>query len=159
KSTDPQRSVKISWRASVFDPAGIAIEKGKEGRIEGRLSPEDKEWVPKFLLNFVIPPFAPPGKYRVFVEAKDEQAAREAHADFMFQVRAREVEPSDTLVARNFRFLSGEDDTVGTRTGVYHPGETVWASFDLTGYKFGPNNHYAVVCGMAVENSEGKQLF
>ncbi len=62
-------------------------------------------------------------------------------------------------MARNFRFLSGEDDTIGTRSGVYRPGETVWARFDATGYKFDANTRFSVDSRLAVESADGKRLF
>jgi hypothetical protein len=154
-----QRQVKLSWKATVVDPAGVAIEPPKQGRIETKLLLEDKDWLAKFLLSFMVPPFAPPGQYRVSVEAKDEISGKETHGDLAFRVRGHEVEHSETLVIRNLRFLRSEDDTVGTRSGLYHPGDTVWARFDVTGYKFGEKNHFSVDCGMAVENADGKQLF
>jgi hypothetical protein len=158
-SPNDQRLVKLSWKATVFDPAGVATEPPREGRIETKLLLEDKDWLAKILLSFTVPAFALPGQYRVVVEAKDEIAGTEAHSDLTFRVRGHDLERSETLVARNFRFLRSEDDAIGTRSGVYHPGDTVWARFDVTGYKFGGNNHFSVDCGMAVENADGKQLF
>ena len=154
-----QRQVKLSWKATVFDPSGLAVEPAKQGRIESKLSKEDKDWLPKFLLSFTVPSFALPGKYRVSVEAKDEVGENITHADLAFRVRGHELERSETLVARNFRFLRSEDDAIGTRSGLYHPGDTLWARFDVTGYKFGENNRFSVECALAVENADGKQLF
>ncbi len=159
KSGEDQRLVKLSWKVSVVDPAGVPIDPPREGRIEDRLSPEDKEWVPKFLVSFVVPPFALPGTYHILVQAKDEIAGSEARGDLPFRVRAHEVAPSETLVARNFRFLGSEDDVIGTRSGVYRPGDTLWAHFDITGYKFDANTRFSVDCGLAVESADGKQLF
>jgi hypothetical protein len=158
-SGDDRRLVKLSWKLDVLDPSGVPIDPPKAGRIEDRLSPQDKEWIPKFLASFMVPPFALPGNYRISVQAKDEIAGNEAKADLTFRVRAHEVAPSDTVVARNFRFLSSEDDAIGTRSGLYHPGETVWAHFDVTGYKFEANTRFSVDCGLAVETADGKQLF
>jgi hypothetical protein len=154
-----QRLVKLAWIVSVLDPAGVPIEPPKQGRIEDRLSPEDKDWIPKFLLSFMVPPFALPGTYRVSVQAKDEIAGSETRAELTFRVRAHEVAPSETLVARNFRFQTAEDDAIGTRSGVYRPGDILWAHFDATGYKFEANTRFSVDCGLAVETADGKQLF
>lgn len=154
-----QRQVRISWKATVVDPARVEIEAPKQGRIEGKLSKEDKDWLPKFLMSFSVPSFALPGTYRVSVEAKDEIGGSETHADLAFRVRGHELEPSETLVARNFRFLRSETDAIGTRSGLYHPGDTLWARFDITGYKFGENHRFSVECAMAVETADGKQLF
>lgn len=159
KSGDESRSVKLSWNLEILDPAGIPLEKPQSGRIEGRLAPEDKDWVPKFLAEFAIPPFAAPGDYRIAVHAADEVASSEARADLIFHVRGRDVPPSDTLLLRNFRFLRGEDDAEPLREPAYHAGETLWARFDIVGYKFGDNNRFSVDYGLAVEDSTGKQLF
>ena len=159
KSGEDEQSVKLSWSLEVFDPAGIPLEKPQSGRIEGRLLPEDKNYTPKFLAEFTIPPFAPSGSYRVDVRAKDEAGGSELHAGLTFQVRGHEVEPSSTLVARNFHFLSGEDDTAALLEPVYHPGEMLWARFDITGYQFGTNHRFSVDYGLSVESAEGKQLF
>jgi hypothetical protein len=159
KTGEDEQSVKLSWSLEVFDPAGIPLEKPQSGRIESRLLPEDKNWVPKFLAEFMIPPFAPSGSYRVAVRAKDEVGGGELQAALTLQVRGREVEPSSTLVARNFRFLSGEDDAAPLPEPVYHPGEMLWARFDITGYQFGAGHRFSVDYGLRVESAEGKQLF
>lgn len=159
KSGEEQRLVKLTWKFTVFDPSGVPIDPPRQGRIEERLAPQDKDWIPKFLVSFAVPPFALPGNYRISVQAKDELAGNETQADLMFRVRAHEVTPSETLVARNFRFLSGEEDTIGTRSGVYRPGEIVWARFDVTGYNFEANARFSVDCGLAVETADGKRLF
>jgi hypothetical protein len=159
KSGEDRRLVKLSWEVTVLDPAGVPIEPPKTGRIEDRLSPEDKDWIPKFLVSFMVPPFALPGSYRISVQAKDEIAGSEARGDLTFRLRGHEVAPSEALVARNFRFLSGEDDTIGTRGGVYRAGEVVWAHFDITGYKLDANTRFSVDCGLAVETAEGRRLF
>jgi hypothetical protein len=159
KSDDESRSVKLSWNLEILDPAGIPLEKPKAGRIEGRLAPEDKDWIPKFLAEFAIPPFAAPGDYRIAVRAADEVASSEIRADLIFHVRGRDVPTNDTLLLRNFRFLRGEDDAEPLRDPIYHAGETLWARFDIVGYKFGENNRFSVDYGLAVEDSSGKQLF
>jgi hypothetical protein len=158
-SENESRSVKLSWNLEILDPAGTPLEKPKAGRIEDRLAPEDKDWTPKFLAEFAIPPFAAPGDYRIAVHAADEVASSEVRADFVFHVRGRDVPLSDTLLLRNFRFLRGEDDAEPLRKPVYHAGETLWARFDIVGYKFGDNNRFSVDYGLAVEDSSGKQLF
>ena len=36
------------------------------------------------------------------------------------------------------------------RHAVYQPGDTLWAKFDITGYKFGENNRFSVDYGLAI---------
>jgi hypothetical protein len=158
KGEETQR-VKLSWRMEVSDPLGVLLQKPDAGRIEDKLLAEDKDWAPKFLATFVVPPFAPPGDYRVSVKARDELAGADAAADLVFHVRGHAIETSETLAIRNFLFLRTEDDAFGMRNAVYRPGDMLWARFDVTGYKFADNNRFSVTYGLAVEGAEGKQLF
>jgi hypothetical protein len=159
KSDEEDQRVKISWKIEVLDQAGILLDKPKPGRIEGRVTPEDKNWLPKFLAEFVIPPFAASGDYRISVQAKDEVGSGDVHADLIFHVRGHDAQPSETLVTRNFRFLRGEEDGAPLRDPVYHPGDVLWARFDIVGYKLGENNRFSVDYGLAVLGADGKQLF
>lgn len=158
KGEETQR-VKLSWKMEVSDASGVSLQKPEAGRIEDKLLAEDKEWAPKFLATFVVPPFATSGDYRVSIKARDELAGADASAELVFHVRGHNIEPSETLAIRNFLFLRGEEDTFGMRNAVYHPGDTLWARFDVTGYKFGESNHFSVTYSLAVESAEGKQLF
>jgi hypothetical protein len=157
--TDEQRSVKLAWQMRVVDPSGVPIEKDQSGRIEDKLAPQDKEWVPKFLGTFTIPAFAPPGDYRVTVKAQDEAAGSEASGELVFRVRGNQVASSDTLIARSFVFLRAEDDRTGMTAAIYHPGETLWARFHIVGFKFGEGNRFAVSYGLAVLKPTGEELF
>jgi hypothetical protein len=156
---EDERAVRLLWDARVSDSAGVLLEKPFSGKIEEALTPEDKTWVPKFLFSFIVPPFAGSGTYKVEVHVKDQIASQELNATLEFHVRGHLVEPSDTLTARNFKFLQSEDDTSGLTTPIYHPGEMLWAKFDMTGYKLGPDNQFSVEYGLAIEDSAGKQLF
>jgi hypothetical protein len=155
--------VKLSWRMEVSDPAGVLLQKAETGLIEDKLLAEDKEWAPKFLATFVVPSFALSGDYRVSVQARDELAGQDAAAEMVFHVKGHAMEPSlkpgSTLAVRNFLFLRDEADTFGMRNAVYRPGDTVWARFDVTGYKFEANNRFSVTYSLAVESTESKELF
>lgn len=153
------QQVRLAWKIRVLDPAGVPIEKEKSGRIEDRVLPQDKNWMPKLVSSFVVPSFAPSGTYRIPVEVKDEVASAEATQELTFHVRGHNVEPSQTLVARNFQLFRGEDDQVALRPPLYHPGDMLWARFDITGYKFGENNRFSVDYGLAVLNAQGAQVF
>jgi hypothetical protein len=156
---DQQQSVKLTWQMRMLDPSGVPIEKDRSGRIEDQLLPQDKSWVPKFLTTFVVPAFAPGGTYRITVKVADEAGNTEATGELAFAVRGHSVQSSDTLLARNFLFLRSEDDRRGMSQAVYHPGETLWARFDITGYKFGEGNRFSVDYGLAVLRATGEQLF
>lgn len=160
---DDRESVKLSWQMEVRDPMGSLVEPPSQGRIDADLFPEDTNWLPKFLKSFVVPAFAISGEYKISVRVHDEIADGEVSGELKFRVKghARDasMEPGGKLTAANVVFLSGENDTLGTRSTVVHPGGTVWVRMDVSGYKFGPNNRFSIGFGMAVENADGKQLF
>jgi hypothetical protein len=156
---EEDQNVKISWEMRVVDPAGVLVEKPRAGSIAENISPQDKNWMPKFLSTFVVPPYAVGGVYRISVKVKDELAQTEVGSALELRVRGHEVEPSDTLVVRNFRFLRNEDDQAGLAFAAYRPGDMLWARFDITGYKFGENNRFSVEYGLAVLDAAGEQKF
>lgn len=154
------RNVKLSWRAGLLDPGKIAVEPPKTGRLDESLRFQDKDWVPKFVVSFLLPSFIPGGTYHIPVTVKDEIAGSEISGDLEFHVRAESIEPSASFVIRNFRFLRNEDDTAALRPPVvYKPGSTLWARFEMAGYKFEANNKFSVEYGLAVLGADGKELF
>jgi len=156
---DGQRGVKLFWRMDVADGAGIAVVPQASGRIETPVFAQDKDWRPRFTGNFLIPPFAPSGSLRIDVNVQDEAGKAEAHARLELRVRGHDVAPSDVLTARNLRFQRSESDAAPFDPANYHPGEVLWARFDMTGYKFGPKNRYAVEYGLAILRASGEQVF
>jgi hypothetical protein len=156
---DDQRSVKLSWQVHVADPAGISVVPDASGRIEAPVFSQDKNWRPKFVYSFVIPPFAPGGNFRVEAKVRDEVGASQANAQLNLMVRGRDVEPSPELVARNLHFQRTETDATPLDPPVYHPGETLWARFDITGYRHGEKNRYSVEYGLAILRENGEQVF
>ena len=154
---DPR--IRLTYRAVFSDPEGVAIVEPASGKVDAELAPQDKEWLPKIRLSALIPPAARSGRYRVEVAVKDEVAGSAAAATLQFGVRGRDVEPSETLVTRNFRFLRGEEDTNPLAVAAYRPGDTLWARFEMTGYKFAEKNRFEVEYGLAVLRASGDQLY
>jgi hypothetical protein len=157
--TGEEQGVNLAWQMHVVDPAGVSIQPDETGRIVDKLLPQDKNWAPKFLVSFAVPPFAPGGSYRITVKLKDEADQSETNGELVFQVRGHTVQLSDQLLARNFAFLRAEDDRRGMTQAIYHPGETLWARFDITGYKFSGGNRFSVAYGLAVLRTNGEELF
>ncbi len=160
---DDRQSAKLAWHMEVRDPMGVLLEEPAQGRVDAELFPEDTNWLPKFLKSFVVPPFAISGEYRISVRVRDEIANGEVSAELKFRVKGHapdaSMDPGGKLTAGNVVFLSGENDTLGTRSTVTYPGGTVWVRMDVSGYKFGPNNRFSIAFGMALENADAKQLF
>ncbi len=93
--------------------------------------------------------------YKISVKVWDRVAKTETAAEVALRVEGRNVEPSDTLVLRNFRFLRSEEDRNPLAIAAYRPGDTLWARFDITGYKFGPENRLDVAYSVAVAGPDG----
>jgi hypothetical protein len=154
------RNVKLSWQVRIVDPGGVAVEPPKTGRLDESLRLQDKDWVPKFVVSFLLPSFIPGGNYHLPVTVKDELAGSEISGDLEFHVRAESIEPSSSFVIRNFRFLRNETDTAALQPPVvYRPGSTLWARFEMAGYKFEAGNKFSVDYGLAILNADGKELF
>jgi hypothetical protein len=154
------RNVKLSWQTGLLDPAKIPVEPPKTGSLDESLRLLDKDWVPKFVVSFLLPSFIPGGNYHIPVTVKDEIAGSEVSGDLEIHVRAENIEPSTSFVIRNFRFLRNEDDTAALRPPItYKQGSTLWARFEMVGYKFEANNKFSVEYGLAILAADGKELF
>ncbi len=151
----------LAYRVEAFDPEGLPIRKPEEGRIATVLTYQDKKqkWMPLVRYEAPVPPTAPSGEYRIAIHVEDLNAKTSADLERTFRVRGRDVEPSRTLVIRNFHFYRTETSMRPLRNPVYRPGSSVWARFDITGYAFGENNRFSVDYGVKVLRANGKVLF
>lgn len=151
--------IKLSYAARALDAQSLPLVPAFTGKLEAELAPEDKNWQPKARHDFLLPSYLPPGVYRLAVSVKDELAGTEAALELPFQVRGRAIETAASITARNFRFLRTEEDGEGLAAAVYRPADTVWARFEITGYKLGEKNRFQVEYGLAVLSPSGKVLF
>jgi hypothetical protein len=156
---DEAQGVKLGYLMRVVDPSGVPIVNEESRKLEEGISAQDKNWRPKFSASFIVPGFAPTGAYKISVTVKDEIAGVETSTEIPFHVRGHDVEASDQLIARNFQFLRSEDDKAPLKTAIYHPGDTLWARFDITGYKFGPNHQFTVDYGLAIRDATDHEVF
>jgi hypothetical protein len=151
--------IKLSYTARPVDRQDVALVAPFTGKLDAELAPEDKNWRPNARHDFVLPSYLDSGTYRLVVSVKDELAGAEATAEASIRVRGRAVEPAATVTARNFRFLRSEEDGAALAAPVYRPADTVWARFEITGYKLGVKNRFQVDYGLAVVSPSGKVLF
>jgi hypothetical protein len=154
-----ESQVNLVCHIEALDPQGVPLVEVIRQEVRTAVSPEDKDWTPIVRQSFVIPPLAPPGEYRILMAVEDRLASQEVKAELRFPVRGRQVAPSDTLVARNVRFLRGEDDLQPLQPPVYRPGNAVWVRFDIVGYKLGEKNRLQVSYGVSVLSPSGKTMY
>lgn len=155
----PEDKVQVSYTVNAFDPAGVPFDQTVTNTVKAELTPHDKEWKPKIRMEVQLPPLAGSGTYKLVVKVTDDIAKKSAEKTVQFAVAGHEVEPSQTLVIRNFRYFRGEDDTEALAKPIYRPGDPVWARFDIIGYKFGAKNAVDVTYGIAILAPSGKVLW
>jgi hypothetical protein len=155
----PEEKVHVAYSVQAFDPKGVPLTEIYKNELVTDVTPQDKEWMPKIVTEVQIPPMVAPGAYKLLIKAEDLIAHTNAELAVPFQVRGKTVESSDTLVIRNFQFFRGEDDPQALMKAVYHGGDAVWAKFDITGFKYGKDNHIDVSYVTSVISPSGKVLW
>jgi len=150
--------VAIQYEFSAVDPSGVPVVEPAKGKIDTELALEDKEWKPKIRQSVLAPPLAESGIYKMRISAKDEVSGAVASTEAAFEVHGHAVEPSTTLVVRNFRFYRSEDDAEPLKLAAYRPGDTIWARFDITGYQLGAGNQRDVAYILSVSGPGGRVL-
>lgn len=157
--TKNEEHIKLAWEIKCTDPSGILVVAPASGKVDTDVSPEDKHWMPRIRQTIELPPLAPPGVYHIVAKVHDEVSGASADADVSFHVHGRSVETSDSLTVRNFHFYRSENDTEPLATAAYKPGDSVWARFDIAGYKLGPENSFDVSYGLTEIRPDGKPGF
>jgi hypothetical protein len=154
-----KQNVALKFQIEVRDKNGTLLQPMQEGKVDTTVSQEDKDWRPKLRDKIVVPPLADTGEYVVLVKLSDEIAKATEEKRAVFQIKGRDVAPSDTLTVRNFRFLRNEDDPKALLVAAYRPGDPVWARFDMTGYKLGDKNQVDIEYGLTVLREEGSVAY
>jgi hypothetical protein len=155
--------VQLTWQVKATDPASRLIAEPKEGKIEVELAPEDKKgkWLPRVRYNVAIPAAAAAGTYVIHIAAEDLIGNQQTSNDAGFTVGGRAAgTPADSLTLRDFQFLRSEkEDDVLPAEGSFRPGDTVWARFEIAGFKYGTKNRYSVGYGLTLIDDTGKVIF
>ena len=158
-SVSSEGKVQFTYRIEALDPDGALLAEPDTGRIETEISDLDKEWLPKVRYSCLIPPHALPGQYRIAALVRDGRTALDAKAEATFTVQGRAVDTSGPFSVRNVRFFRSEDDRTPLAVATYRPGDTLWARFDITGFKRGEKNHVEVIYGISIVGPSGKVLY
>lgn len=151
--------VLIGYQIEARDSQGVPLAPPVSRKVDAELAEEDKNWMPTARYDVLVPPLADSGLYRILIRLKDELSGSAASREIDFTVRGLAVEPSPTLVVRNFRFLRSEEDDKPLPAAAYRPGDSLWARFEITGYKLGASNRMDVAYGVSLLRSSGEVLF
>jgi hypothetical protein len=156
---DEVQKISLSYQVTPRDATGVPLSEAISGNIVTDLSPEDKDWLPKRRVSFLLPSFVASGEYRLHVVVKDAFGDASTSADFSFRIGGAKIEPSPVLTVENFEFLRREGDRDALTVAAYSPGDTVSARFALVGYKLGAGNAYHLTYGLVVLRPNGKPFF
>lgn len=154
-----ESKVDLTYTVEAADPDGMPFVEAMHGKIATQVSPEDKDWLPIVNESAAIPPLAWGGTYRLKLAVQDNLSKQTAKTEIEIPVRGRNIEPSQALTVRNYRFLRTEEDADPLLDAIYHPGDSVWVRFEFTGFRYGPKNHVHVEYGVALLDASGKALF
>ncbi len=155
----PTKQVRLTYKIEAVDPNGVRIVEPIDSIFDATLRDEDKEFMPKLRAPLSIPTAAPSGKYLIRTQVKDDISHLAATAETTFEVTGHEVPPSPELTIRNLTFHRTEEDTRAIPVAAYRPGDTLFARFDIAGFRYAASNTIHVYYDVAVLNPAGKQIY
>lgn len=150
--------IKVRWMITTSGPTGLPFAPGKEGVFDAELAPQDENWQPLVRFAAEIPNHAPSGTYRINVEAVDELAETTTTSSVDVHVTGGNVAHSDVLTVQNFTFSLTEGGSP-VQELVYHPGSTMYSSFDITGFELGEGNSYEIASELELFDVEGASVY
>lgn len=154
-----KETISLEYDMEAVDEAGVPLTKKESKSIETELAPEDKDWKPKVRFQFLTPDTSSCDNCILRVTLRDRLAGTSVVKEVPFRIRGRAVEPSETLVVRNFRYLRSETDTQALSVPAYRPGDSLWARFEITGFKHTEGNLIQVEYGLKVFRPSGTLLY
>ena len=150
------RKISLAYAVVPQDMNAVPLTEAVTDSIQAEVNPEDKNWTPKRRASFLLPSYLASGKFRIHVTVKDLYGKAEVSKDYPFQIGGIEITPSASVDVQHFQFFRREDDREPLDVPAYSPGDTVFARFDMAGFKLGPGNSYALDYGLTVVQPNGK---
>ncbi len=153
---DEVQKISLTYQAAPEDANGVPLTKPVSDSIQAELSSEDKNWTPKRRASFLLPSYVASGDFRVHLVIKDEFGKAEVSKDFPFHIGGVHIQQADSINVQQFQFLRRENDRDALEIPAYSPGDTVFARFDMAGFKLAPGNAYALEYGLSVTQPKRK---
>jgi len=150
------RTISLEYELTPQDANHVALTQPVKGVIQDELGKEDKNWIPKRRASFLLPSFVAAGTFQIHVVVKDLIAKSEAARDYPFEIGGVHVGNAGSLGVESFNFLRNQDDTASLELPAYAPGDTVWARFQMIGFKYEAGNKYKLSYGLKVLRPDGK---
>jgi hypothetical protein len=154
-----EQKTAIAWVIEATDPKGIPIVPPIQGKKEATLQEEDKDWLPRVRVPIEVPSPAPGGSYSLHIKVTDTISNNTATADTKFSVSGAQFPPAQELAIRNFGFFHSEEDPHPLESPAYRAGESMYARFQIAGYKYGPANAIEVTYGISILGPAGNVMY
>lgn len=155
---DDEERVRLRYEANALDPGGRSFYMSEGGVIDVEVAPQDENWMPVVRYSPRIPEHAGGGAYTIRIEVRDELADASIQVSLPITVDGDRVEGADQLLIRDFRFSKAEGGAE-LEEPVFRPGETIWATFFITGYETRTDNTFDVASEAWVIDAEGERMF
>ncbi len=149
----------LSYEVELIDAAGVPLTAPEKGVIEDETSSKDKDWLPKRRVSLQLPPLLVAGRFTLRVTVNDSMSKAVATRDFPFQTGGHQLTLGQGLSVQHFTFYRTEQQEDPLEVAAYRAGDTVWARFDITGFKTGPGNRYQLEYAVAALKPDGSVLF
>lgn len=148
--------ISLKYAATLEDSNGLPMAAPESGTIDSELSAEDKNWTPKRRVSFTLPPFLAAGKAQVHIVVRDLLGSTEDTLRVPLSIGGVTVLKSDSVAVQNFQFFRREADTEALNIAAFSPGDTIFAKFDITGFRTDAQNTYRLVYDILVLRPDGK---
>jgi hypothetical protein len=157
---DKGQQVHLAYSVQAFDARDVPVAEISKENLSAEVTAQDKEWLPKIDAAISLPSLLFSGDYKIVAKVEDLVAKTSADFTVSFKVRSRDdVQPSESLAVRAFRFLRNEDDTRPAERAAYRAGDHLWARFAIVGFHAGPGNKVDVSYVTSVLGPDGKTLW
>ncbi|MBV8897197.1 MAG: hypothetical protein JO051_11845 [Acidobacteriaceae bacterium] len=153
---DEVRKISLTYQVTPQDAHGTPLVEPVSDSIQAEISAEDKNWTPKRRVPFLLPSYISSGDFHIHLIAKDVAGKTEVARDYPFHIGGVSIAASDSINVQHFEFLRRENDRDALDVPAYSPGDTVFARFDMAGFKLASGNTYELEYGLTVIQPSGK---
>ncbi len=159
--TNPDTEVKsmsLEYEVTPEDSNHVPLTEPEKGVVADTLTTEDKNWIPKRRASFLLPSYIAAGQFAIHVVVRDLLDKKEAVRDYPFLIGGVQVASVDSVRTQDFEFLRNENDGKALDVPAYAPGDTVWARFEMVGFKHDAQKQYKLSYGINIVSPDGKKF-
>ncbi len=153
---DSNSYIAVVTQNQVLAPDGKPFFENKTIEIRQRVGDDTGPVKAHFTIG--LPPWAPPGKYTIALNAEDQIAHKTQSTAAAFTVNAPPLETSAAFVAKNIE-VAGSRDGPAVNPPVFTAGQSVWLRFRMMGMKSNEKGQNVLTEDWGVSGPDGKTLF